>query len=256
VSETLLLYFCVACGRLALACPDCVTTVRIDPHTGLPIDIAVVDGRPVTIEPSEQSRERSRPEPLCDGCVRRRNQLYPHRRALNSAQHGDRDAFAGLYTTFREPVTRYVSVRMRDATATPSPTLCRRRSPAPWPNCPPHCSTCAAGSSSTPPRCSASLRMPTRRGCAAYAIRDHANPDTTARAGADQATRPGRITFVPRNGPADRRPAPRDPAVLPRRLPRDAAARLMGRSTEAVRCLKRRAIRHLQTALTGPAITA
>jgi RNA polymerase sigma-70 factor (ECF subfamily) len=38
--------------------------------------------------------------------------------------------------------------------------------------------------------------------------------------------------------------------------PRDAAARLMGRSTEAIRCLERRAIRHLQTALTGPAITA
>src|SRR3954471_13440713 len=32
---------------------------------------------------------------------------------LDRAQHGDRDAFAQLYLTFREPVTRYVAVRLR-----------------------------------------------------------------------------------------------------------------------------------------------
>ncbi len=92
MSETLLLYFCVACGCLALACPDCVTTVRIDPHTGLPVDIAVVDGRPVAVEPTEQVRERSRPEPLCDGCVRRRNLLYPQRGAWMTAAERHRRA--------------------------------------------------------------------------------------------------------------------------------------------------------------------
>jgi hypothetical protein len=77
VSEALLLFDCVACKRPALACPDCVNTVRIDPHTGLPIDVAVVDGQPVTVEPTEQTRARSRREPICDDCVCRRNARYP-----------------------------------------------------------------------------------------------------------------------------------------------------------------------------------
>jgi len=79
VSDVLLLFDCYACTLLSLACPDCVNTVRVDPHTGLPIDRAVVNGRPVTIEPTPQARARSRPEPICDNCVRRRNELYPDR---------------------------------------------------------------------------------------------------------------------------------------------------------------------------------
>ena len=38
--------------------------------------------------------------------------------------------------------------------------------------------------------------------------------------------------------------------------PRDAAARLMGRSIEAVRCLERRAIRRMQAVLVGAHIGA
>ncbi len=79
MNDALLLFTCYACIRPAIACPDCVTTVRVDPHTGLPIDIAIVDGRPVTVEPTEQVRARSREQPICDGCVRRRNELYPDR---------------------------------------------------------------------------------------------------------------------------------------------------------------------------------
>jgi hypothetical protein len=94
MSEVLFLFSCFACRRLAFACPDCVTTVRGDPHTGLPIDLAIVDGRPVTIEPTEQSRARSRPEPICDHCVQRRNDLYPDRGVWMTA--GDRHRGAHL----------------------------------------------------------------------------------------------------------------------------------------------------------------
>jgi hypothetical protein len=85
VSEFVLLFACVACGRRAAACPDCVNTVRIDPHTGLPIDVAVVDGQLVTVEPSEQAHERSRTQPVCDDCVHRRNARHPDRDARMTA---------------------------------------------------------------------------------------------------------------------------------------------------------------------------
>ena len=45
---------------------------------------------------------------------RRHPEVAPHvLELLDRAQLGDRDAFAELYLRFREPVTRYVSVRLR-----------------------------------------------------------------------------------------------------------------------------------------------
>jgi hypothetical protein len=82
VNEALLLFTCYACTRPALACPECVTTVHDDPHTGLPVDVAILDGRPVSIEPTEHARARSRKQPICDTCVRRRNQFYPDRAGI------------------------------------------------------------------------------------------------------------------------------------------------------------------------------
>jgi ferredoxin len=91
MSEVLLLFTCIACGRPSLACPNCVTTVRIDPHTGLPIDVALVNGQPVTIEPTAAARARSRHQPICDDCVRRRNARYPDGQAwITAAERHDR----------------------------------------------------------------------------------------------------------------------------------------------------------------------
>ncbi|MDT4992152.1 MAG: hypothetical protein QOH97_2044 [Actinoplanes sp.] len=46
--------------------------------------------------------------------TRCRGEIAPHIVVLlDRAQHGHRDAFADLYVTFREPVTRYVGARMR-----------------------------------------------------------------------------------------------------------------------------------------------
>ena len=50
--------------------------------------------------------------------TRRHPQVSPEVLALlHRAQHGDRDAFADLYRTFHDAVTRYVAVRMRDRDA-------------------------------------------------------------------------------------------------------------------------------------------
>jgi RNA polymerase sigma-70 factor (ECF subfamily) len=86
---------------------------------------------------------------------------------------------------------------------------------------------------------------------AAYAVRDNEPAPAVPDAGEPPA-RLGRITFahaMARLTAAQRR------TVQLRYLdgyPRDAAARLMDRSTEAVRDLERRGLRHLQAALTTP----
>uniref|UniRef100_UPI0013C32867 sigma-70 family RNA polymerase sigma factor n=1 Tax=Allorhizocola rhizosphaerae TaxID=1872709 RepID=UPI0013C32867 len=98
---------------------------------------------------------------------------------------------------------------------------------------------------------------------AAYTLHEHARRHATASTGfAEPQRRPGRVTFVhamARLTPDQRR------AIQLRYLdgyPRDAAARLMGRSVEAVRCLERRAIRRMHTILvaasgsTATAVTA
>jgi hypothetical protein len=63
------MFTCAACGRRATACPDCVNMMAVDPETGLPPDVAIVDGTATTIEPTPEARERSKTHPLCDACV-------------------------------------------------------------------------------------------------------------------------------------------------------------------------------------------
>ncbi len=198
------------------------------------------------------------PSPLRTPSTRRRQpDVAPHILALlDRAQHGDRDAFAGLYTAFREPVTRYVSVRMRDRDRDAIPDLVQEAF------------TGALAELSTAlldvrgwfiiqaaKACNRHDWSRRRYLRAAYAMREHGNPDTTPAVG-DQTARPGRITFV--HAMARLTPDQRH-AIQLRYLdgyPRDAAARLMGRSTEAVRCLERRAIRRMRTTFTGRAVTA
>jgi hypothetical protein len=62
-------FACAACHQPSSACPACVTTMLIDPLTGLPPDAAVVDGQVVHREPAEGATERSSPQPVCDNCI-------------------------------------------------------------------------------------------------------------------------------------------------------------------------------------------
>ncbi|SCF50010.1 RNA polymerase sigma-70 factor, ECF subfamily [Micromonospora matsumotoense] len=185
---------------------------------------------------------------------RRRPEVTPDTLALlHRAQHGDRDAFAALYLAYREPVTRYVAVRMRYRDHDAVPDLVQET---------------FTGALADLSSAFADVRgwfiVQAAKACnqhdwsrrryvsAAYAVRDRAARDTAAPA----ADRPGRITFVhamARLTPGQRR------AIQLRYLdgyPRDTAARLMGRSTESVRGLERRAIRRMQITLTASAVTA
>lgn len=188
---------------------------------------------------------------------RRRPDVAPQVLALlDRAQHGDRDAFAQLYLTFREPVTRYVAVRLRgrDRDAIPdlvqdtftgaladlNAALLDVRGWFIW-----HAAKA----------CNQHDWSRRRYVRAAYAVRDH-EPAPSAPAVAAPPDRLGRITFahaMARLSAAQRR------AIQLRYLdgyPRDAAARLMDRSTDAVRDLERRGLRHLQTALAAAPSTA
>lgn len=87
---------------------------------------------------------------------------------------------------------------------------------------------------------------------AAYTLHEYASRAATSSSSvAEPRRRHGRVTFVhamARLTPDQRR------AIQLRYLdgyPRDDAARLMGRSIEAVRCLERRCIRRMHTILTG-----
>ncbi|MCM4078281.1 RNA polymerase sigma factor [Paractinoplanes hotanensis] len=175
---------------------------------------------------------------------------------LDRAQQGDRDAFAELYLTFREPVTSYVAVRLRgrDRDAIPdlvqetftgaladlSAALLDVRGWFIW-----HAAKA----------CNQHDWSRRRYVRAAYAVRDH-QPAPSVQVGDGTPVRLGRITFahaMARLTAAQRR------AIQLRYLdgyPRDAAARLMDRSTEAVRDLERRGLRHLQAALTSSAAEA
>jgi RNA polymerase sigma-70 factor, ECF subfamily len=188
---------------------------------------------------------------------RRHPDVAPHILALlDRAQHGDRDAFAELYRTFREPVTRYVSVRMRDRDRDAVPDLVQET---------------FTGALADLPTALLDVRgwfiLQAAKACnqhdwsrrryvrAACAVRDH-DRVPTAPAASDPPARLGRITFVhamARLTAAQRR------AIQLRYLdgyPRDAAARLMDRSTEAVRGLEKLAIRRLQAALAAPPTSA
>lgn len=188
---------------------------------------------------------------------RRRPEVDPRAVALlDRAQHGDRDAFAQLYLTYREPVTRYVAVRLRGRNRDAIPDLVQE-----------------TFASALADLSSALLDVPgwfiwhAAKACnqhdwsrrryvrAAYAVRDHepvlAAPDT-----GQPPARLGRITFahaMSRLTAAQRR------AIQLRYLdgyPRDAAARLMDRSTAAFSDLERRGLRHLQATLAAPPTSA
>ncbi|MEV6774417.1 hypothetical protein AB0N05_37850 [Nocardia sp. NPDC051030] len=69
--HVLLIAMCWNCGRTVLACPNCVTSIPIDPHTGLPPEVRRTDdGGYVHQEADPAARARSIREPLCDGCAR------------------------------------------------------------------------------------------------------------------------------------------------------------------------------------------
>jgi RNA polymerase sigma-70 factor (ECF subfamily) len=187
---------------------------------------------------------------------RRHPDVTPHILALlERAQRGDRDAFADLYTAFREPVTRYICVRMRDRDRDAIPDLVQETF------------TSALANLSTALldvrgwfiiraaiACNQYDWSRRRYVRAAYAIRDSNRPDTVPAFDGDQPARPGRITFV---HAIARLTADQRRAIQLRYLdgyPRDTAARLMGRSAEAVRCLERRAIHRMQAALTPPPV--
>jgi RNA polymerase sigma-70 factor (ECF subfamily) len=186
-----------------------------------------------------------------------RGQLDPAALSLlHHAQLGDRDAYAELHRTFREPVTRYVTVRMRDRDRDAIDDLVQDAFTSALAELPTAILDVRgwfiiqAAEACT--RHDWSRRRYTR---AAYALHEQASRTTTGPTPAEPATRPRRATFVHAMA---RLTADQRRAIQLRYLdgyPRDAAASLMDRSIEAVRCLERRAIVRLQAALVGCAGT-
>jgi RNA polymerase sigma-70 factor (ECF subfamily) len=191
---------------------------------------------------------------------RRRPEVAPHILALlHQAQQGDRDAFAALYLTYREPVTRYVTVRMRGRDRDLIADLVQEAFTG---------ALADLGSALADVRgwliwqaakaCNQHDWSRRRYVRAAYAAREHADRAPAAPLTTDPTTpaRLGRLPFVhalARLTPGQRR------AIQLRYLdgyPRDAAARLMGCNTESVRGLERRALRRMQITLTTPPVTA
>ncbi|MDG6104028.1 sigma-70 family RNA polymerase sigma factor [Dactylosporangium aurantiacum] len=192
------------------------------------------------------------------GARRRRPDVTPQVPALlHRAQLGDRNAFAELYRTYHEPVTRYVNVRMRDRDRDAIPDLVQEA----FTGALTELSTtlldvrgwCIIQAAKTCMRHDWSRRRYTR---AAHTMHRHAALDTTPPPVVDPAARPEHITFVhamARLTAAERR------AIQLRYLddyPRDAAARLMDRSPEAMRCLERRALRRMRATFTTAAATS
>lgn len=185
----------------------------------------------------------------------RHPQVSPHVLALlHRAQHGDRDAFADLYRTFHDAVTRYVAVRIRERDRDAIDDLVQDAFTGALEELP-HALLDVRGwfiiqAAKACTRHDWSRRRYTR---AAYTLHEHASRTPASTGLAESHRRPGRVTFVhamARLTPDQRR------AIQLRYLdgyPRDATARLMGRSIEAVRGLERRAIRRMQAILLGAA---
>lgn len=72
-----LIFTCYVCGFPGMACPDCVITVLVDPATDMPIDVALLNGGPVTVPPSAEGLARAIKQPVCDSCVQARNVRRP-----------------------------------------------------------------------------------------------------------------------------------------------------------------------------------
>ena len=187
--------------------------------------------------------------------TRRHPHVSPHELALlHRAQHGDRDAFADLYRTFHDAVTRYVAVRMRDRDRDAIPDLVQDTFAGALEELP-HALLDVRGwfiiqAAKACTRHDWSRRRYTR---AAYTLHEQASRSTASSGLAEPASRSRRVTFVHAMA---RLTADQRRAIQLRYLdgyPRDAAARLMNRSIEAVRCLERRAIRRLHAILVGAA---
>lgn len=112
MSITLTYLRCASCRAEFLACPDCVNTVRIDPATGYPPDVVVVDGRARhTDTPDAAAVARAVARPVCDGCIDARNAVWlrggpdaahmtgpvPTWRARHEVTHDDRAEFRRLW---------------------------------------------------------------------------------------------------------------------------------------------------------------
>lgn len=203
--------------------------------------------------PSQGTTPNEQRPPLASH--RRRPEVAPHILALlDRAQHGDRDAFAALYLAYHEPVSRYVAVRMRDRDRDAIPDLVQEAFTGALEELP-HALLDVRGwfiiqAAKACTRHDWSRRRYTR---AAYTLHEHASRSTASHSLAEPHSRPRRVTYVhamARLTPDQRR------AIQLRYLdgyPRDAAAQLMNRSIEAIRCLERRAIQRMQTALLGAA---
>jgi len=177
---------------------------------------------------------------------------------LQRAQGGDRDAYAELYRTFQDPVTRYVAVRMRDRDRDAIDDLVQDTFTDALAELPTALLDVRGWfiiqAAKACNRHDWSRRRYVR---AAYAVRDEAaHAAATPTTAPTPAQRPGRMTFVHAMARLtdDQRRAIQ--LCYLDGYPRDAAARQMGRSIEAVRSLQRRALRRLQLILAAPAVTA
>lgn len=81
----LALFTCFSCRLEFTACPECVNTIRVDPETGWPPDVEVIDGKAVHKEPTPEATARSIKQPTCDRCVATRNETWA--RGGEDAQH-------------------------------------------------------------------------------------------------------------------------------------------------------------------------
>lgn len=72
--EYVALMKCADCKEGFTMCPNCVNAVRIDPETGFPPDVVVIDGKSKhNPNPDPEAVKRSVAQPVCDSCVQRRN---------------------------------------------------------------------------------------------------------------------------------------------------------------------------------------
>ncbi len=83
------LFICYGCRARFSACPECVTTIRVDPVTNRPPDAAIIDGKAVHVAPDPAAVQRAVKQPVCDACVEQRNAAH-----VNGARHID-----GLWET-------------------------------------------------------------------------------------------------------------------------------------------------------------
>lgn len=74
--EASALFRCYACKSDFWACPECVTSIRVDPVTNRPPDAAIIDGKAVHIAPDPEATARSVQQAVCDSCVEKRNGVY------------------------------------------------------------------------------------------------------------------------------------------------------------------------------------